>query len=486
MAVANRISGAAPLAVAGIFAGALATVLPPAGVLVVVVALGFVLATALIRFRASARGKAAWHPIVMLLTGAAVIAITWNGLRSGGTSPPDLLLLAALIGVGYCWFQDTITVPLPGWLVGAAIMLIASQLLNQFFFVPTPPQDPPPSFTPPGPALVTLARFELAFLIVPVVIGAVASSWRRVNLMTNLWLLSATISAAIGTVDGFTGIGLGHTITGVIADNRPTGLAIHPNAFALTCGMTIPIGLLRSVQLRGGRRVAAITATCFLVSGILVSGSRVGLFSLVLAVGLTSMLIPRLRSRIIALGLTGLVLAFLVFPQGNPLTQGLDRLGGSGDASAANSQRSDQFSDSLHIALGHPFTGVGFTVVADAHTLPLQFWETAGILGLLALILYTTGVLRAGRLLYRDRRLPRGSPELAGALSISYLIWLISGLLQNQIADRYIYVPVGLLLGLTLAARAYRPEPGRFQPAPSPARPAVPVSKAREEVPVAL
>jgi O-antigen ligase len=198
------------------------------------------------------------------------------------------------------------------------------------------------------------------------------------------------------------------------------------------------------------------------------------------------MLIPRLRSRIIALGLTGLVLAFLVFPQGNPLTQGLDRLGGSGDASAANGQRSDQFSDSLHIALGHPVTGVGFTVVADAHTLPLQFWETAGILGLLALILYTTGVLRAGRLLYRDRRLPRGSPELAGALSISYLIWLISGLLQNQIADRYIYMPVGLLLGLTLAARAYRPEPGRFQPAPSPARPAVPVSKAREEVPVAL
>jgi hypothetical protein len=444
----------AGLAAAGILVGALATVLPAAGLLVVVAALGLLLATALIRFAASAGEMDAWHPVVMLLTGAAVAAISWNGFRSGGTSPPDLILLMALFAVGYCWLQDTIQVPLPGWLVGAAMLMLASQLLNQFFFVPVPPIDPPPSFTPPGPALVTLARFELAFLIVPVVIGAVASSWRRVNLLTNLWLLSATISAFIATVDGFTGVGLGASITGVDVVGRPAGLSIHPNTLALTCAMALPIGLLRAARGRGWERAAGVAASGLLAMAILVSQSRVGLFSLVLAVGLTAMLIPKLRSRVVVVGVVGLVLAVLVAPNGNPLGGGLTRLSGGGDSSQANGQRSDQFHDSLHIALGHPVTGVGFTVVADAHVLPLQVWETAGFMGIAALIIYSTGVFSTGRRLYRDRRLPRGGPALAGALSISFAIWLIAGLLENQIADRYIYAPVGLLLGLGLVAKA--------------------------------
>jgi O-antigen ligase len=481
MGAANRIGGVAPLAAAGILTGALVPLLPPAGLLVVVAALGLLLASSLIRFRASAESERAWHPVLMVLTGLAVLTVTWNGFRSGGTSPPDLLLIAALFGVGYCWFQDTIRVPLPGWLLGAAVILLASQLLNQFFFVPEPPQDPAPSFTPPGPALVTLARFELAFLIVPVVIGAIASSWRRVNLIANLWLLSATISAVIATIDGFTGAGLGASITGVDVGNRAAGLAIHPNTLALTCAMTLPIALLRAGQLRGSGRAAGIASSGFLAMAILLSGSRVGLVSLLLAVGMTAMLIPRLRSRIAVIGLTGLVLTVLVSPQGNPLTEGFDRLSGGGDSSQANGQRNDQFHESLAIAADHPFTGVGFTVVADAHTLPLQFWETAGFLGIVALILYSTGVFRAGLHLYRDRRLPRGSPQLAGALTISFAVWLIAGLLQNEIADRYIFVPVGLLLGLGLAASASGSEPDRIEPA----RPPAPASGAAEEVPVA-
>ncbi|HEX3562672.1 MAG TPA: O-antigen ligase family protein [Solirubrobacterales bacterium] len=487
MSITNRTRGLVPLAVAGILAGALAPLLPPAGLLVVVAVLGLGLATALIRFRAGAGEQRAWHPVLMLLTGAAVITVSWNGFRSGGTSPPDLLLLAGLFGVGYCWFQDTIRVPIPGWLVGAAVILLVSQLLNQFFFVPTPPQDPPPSFTPPGPALLTLARFELAFLIVPILIGAVASSWKRVNLIANLWLLSATISAAIGTIDGFTGAGLGASFTGVDVGGRAAGLAIHPNTFALTCSMAMPLALLRAAQLRGWGRAAGIAASGLLATGILVSGSRVGLVSLVLAVGLTAMLIPKLRSRIVVVGLTGVVLTVLIAPQGNPLTEGFDRLAGGGSASQATGQRSDQFHESLTIALHHPVTGVGFTVVADAHTLPLQFWETAGFLGVAALILYATGVFRTGLRLYRDRRLPRGSPALAGALTISFAVWLIAGLLENEIADRYIYVPVGLLLGLGLAASAGTRGPDRSEPAPTPrpAEPPAPVPQRVERVPLA-
>jgi O-antigen ligase len=491
MAEANRLRLWIPLAAAGVLIGAVGALLPPAGLLLVVAVLGLWLAAVLINFHAKAGETRAWHPVVMVLTGLAVATITWNGFRSGGTSPPDLLLIAAAMGIAYCWSQDTIRVPLPGWLVGAAGILLVSQLLNQFFLVPDPPLDPPPSFTPPGPALITMARFELAFLVVPVVIGAVASSWKRANLLANLWVTSAAISAFIGTVDGFTGAGLGASITGVDVGGRAAGLAIHPNTFALTCSMALPIALLRSAQLRGLGRAAGVTASGFLIMGVLVSGSRVGLVSLVLAVGLTAMLIPKLRSRVFVIGLTGAVLTVLVAPSGNPLTEGLERLSGGGDSSAANGQRNDQFHESLEIALEHPFTGVGFTVVADAHTLPLQFWETAGVLGILALVLFSTGVFTTGWRLYRDPGLPRGSPPLIGALTISFAVWLIAGLLQNEIADRYIFVPVGLLLGLGLAASAPRPEPGGSEPATEPEPAPAPVPATRpvpqpemEEVPI--
>jgi O-antigen ligase len=487
MAVANRMLGAAPLAAAAVLTGALVAVLPAAGLMLVAATVGLCLLVALIRFRAGARDERTWHPIVMVLTVLAVVTITWNGVPPASMAAPDLILLVVVPAVGFCWLQGRIQVPLPGWLVGAAAILIASQLLNQFFLVPDPPQDPPPSFTPPGPALLTLFRFELAFLVVPIVIGAVASSWRRVNLLANLWLLSAAISAAIATFDGFTGAGLGPSITGVDGGGRAAGLAIHPNTFALTCAMTLPIGLLRAVQLRGWGRAAAIIASCLLAGGVMVSGSRVGLVSLVLALGLTALLIPKLRSRIVVVGLTGVVLTVLVAPTNNPLLEGINRLSGGGDSTLANGQRSDQFHESLEIALDHPVTGVGFTVVADAHSLPLQVWETAGFLGILALVLYSAGVFRTGWRLYREQGLPRGSPQLAGVLMISFAVWLIAGLLQNEIADRFIYVPVGLLLGLGLAAKAMGSEPDRSEPAAEepPERPPAFAPPAAERVPVA-
>jgi O-antigen ligase len=489
MAVANRMLGAAPLAAAAALAGALAAVLPAAGLLLVAATVGLCLLAALIRFRAGAGDETSWHPIVMVLTVLAVVTITWNGLPPSNMSAPDLILLVAVVAVGFCWLQGRIQVPLPGWLVGAAAILFASQLLNQFWFVPDPPQDPPPSFTPPGPALLTLFRFELAFLVVPIVIGAVASSWRRVNLLANLWLLSAAISAAIATFDGFTGAGIGPSITGVNGGGRAAGLAIHPNTFALTCAMTLPIGLLRAAQLRGWGRAAAIVASCLLAGGVMVSGSRVGLVSLVLAIGLTALLIPKLRSRIVVVGLTGVVLMVLVAPTNNPLLEGINRLSGGGDSTLANGQRSDQFHESLEIALDHPVTGIGFTVVADGHSLPLQVWETAGFLGIVALVLYSAGVFRTGWRLYREQGLPRGSPQLAGVLTISFAVWLIAGFLQNEIADRYIYVPVGLLLGLALAAKGSRSEPDRPErvtaPPPAPEPPRTPAPRSADRVPVA-
>jgi O-antigen ligase len=200
-------------------------------------------------------------------------------------------------------------------------------------------------------------------------------------------------------------------------------------------------------------------------------------------------LVAKLRGRILAAGLAAVVVLGLVAvlaPSGNSLFSAFDRLGGAGSAAGANAQRFDQFRESLDIALDYPVTGVGFQVIADAHSLPVQFWESAGFLGVFALVLYATGAIGVGWRLLRDRSLPRGISDLAGTLTVSIAVWLISGLLQNQVADRYIYVPVGVLLGLTLAAASERSKERRSKrrPEPLPARPPIPRPEPVERVPV--
>jgi O-Antigen ligase len=484
----TRWRGVAPYAGVAVLTGALVAVLPATGRLLLVAAVGIWLAAVLIGFHS--KGGRAWHPILVMLTGLAVVSVTWNGVPPADAAAPDLFLLAALAALAYCWAQDSVRVPIPGWLVAAAACLLAAQLIAELF-VPEPPVDQPPSFTPTGSPLVTLARVELGLLIVPILVGAVASSWRRANLIANLYLASATVSAAVATFDSATGAGIGLSITSVDPEaGRVAGLAIHSNAFALSCAMALPIALLRSAQLRGRGRAVAIAAAGMLLLGILASGSRVGLLSAVLAIGLMGLLIAKLRGRILAAGLAAvvaLVVVAAIAPAGNSLFSGFDRLGGGGTAPGANSQRFDQFRESLDIAIDYPVTGVGFQVIADAHSLPVQFWEAAGFLGVLALILYVTGVFATGFRLMKDRRLPRGIPDFAGALTISFAVWLISGLFQNQIADRYIYVPVGLLLGLTLAAKAWSPapEPSTPDPAPPPSGPPPRDRSGVERVPVA-
>jgi O-Antigen ligase len=487
MGMTKRLRGVAPVVAAAILTGALVPVVPAAGRLMLVAVLGLWLATILIGFHS--RGGQAWHPVLVLLTGFAVISVTWNGVPPEDAAAPDLFLLAALGALAYCWAQNTVQVPIPGWLVAAAGCLLAAQLIA-YLVIPDPPPDQPPSFTPPGPALVTLARVELAMLFVPILIGAVASSWRRASLIADLWVASATISAAIASVDSATGAGIGQSITGFLEEGRTAGLALHANTFALTCAMTVPVALLRSAQLRGWGRAAAIAATGVLLLGILASGSRVGILSAVLAVGFMGLLIAKLRGRILAAGLAAIVALGLVAalaPSGNSLFSSFDRLGGGGSAAGANTQRFDQFRESLDIALDYPVTGVGFQVIADAHSLPVQFWEAAGFLGVFALILYVTGALGTGWRLIRDPSLPKGMSDLAGALTASIAVWLISGLLQNQVADRYIYVPVGVLLGLTLAAAARRSQDqlSRPVPAPPPTMAPAPRPEPVERVPVA-
>src|SRR3954447_7081495 len=129
MAATGRIRGVAGLALAGVLVGALAALLNNAGVVLIAGVLGLWLAGALINFRVNSGEERAWHPVLMVVTCLAVLSVAWSGFPPKDAALPDLLLVVALVIVLYCWAQETIQLPLPGWLLGAGALLIASQLL---------------------------------------------------------------------------------------------------------------------------------------------------------------------------------------------------------------------------------------------------------------------------------------------------------------------------------------------------------------------
>jgi hypothetical protein len=44
---------------------------------------------------------------------------------------------------------------------------------------------------------------------------------------------------------------------------------------------------------------------------------------------------------------------------------------------------------------------------------------------------------------------PAALRPLVAGLAASIVVWLINGVAGNQLYDRYLYVPIGLLLGLS-------------------------------------
>jgi hypothetical protein len=448
--------GLIPYATAAAGFGLLASFISLPVFAALVAVLGAWLVVVLVNYRVK---SGAWHPTLMLLVVLSAASISWPGIQPTGFPPSDLLIGVAFLIVIALAIQGTLDVPIPAWLLGAAAALFAAELVVELF-VPEPPPDPPPVFSPPGNPLALLFKVEFAMVIVPIVIAAVASSWRRANLITNLWLLSASVSAAVASIDFATGAGIGEALTGVSAGDRQVGLAYHPNHLALTSAMAIPIALLRAAEWRGRRQVLSIGATGLLITAVLASGSRVGILGAFVGIVLTASLIARLRSRIFVATVTVLVVLASVTalaPGGGSLFFGLDRLTGTPDAQRSDDQRVQQLHESIDIALDHPVTGVGFETIEGAHSVPVQFWESAGFLGVTGFAAYILGTMGLGLRIRRDARLPRGAPSLAGALMISFAVFLIAGLAQSPVADRFIYMPVGLLLGLGLVAKAATP-----------------------------
>lgn len=396
-----------------------------------------------------------------LLLGLGLITVSWNAVRIGPFEPGDLFLLGAAILLFFEGLRHRHAPWLPalmllgGALIATSCLLtalnppLASYLSGRVQFVNPYVVYGLHSLTT-GNNLVQGAQFLIALVLLPVVVQLLRPTSREVRWLAGMWALSALLSAsvAIGDATGFSHVSsdlLGYVVGG----GRYAGLSIQPNHLAVALILVTPVVLGWVASRSTALRVLSVPAVLVLFAGVLLTGSRGGLVGMLLAAGLTIVLVPALRPSPRVLAVVLPVLGLVVLGVGASVLADIanqSRLAaGLGDLSDA--QRSVLQSQAIADFSLNPLHGIGFDHIDEAHQVFLQLLAAGGVTGLAGYGLYWIGVLRAG---FFARRF---EPGLASVLLVSAVSFLAISLVENQVTDRYLYVPAALLVGLAAVRR---------------------------------
>lgn len=260
--------------------------------------------------------------------------------------------------------------------------------------------------------------------------------------------------------------GLGSSVSCAVAiadkvNPRPAGLALHSNhlaiSSALAVGIWIALLLASRSRLLGLLSLAGIV-TC--VWGTVIGGSRAGVVALVVVVAATVLGIGASKlTGFLVVAAGGSVVAILMgYIDISGSNNAIGRLLGGGTAEQADQGRSVKYEGVWDRIEGSAWFGTGFADARDGHSLYLQMWDSAGVLGIVAAIVL---VLSAALGWMRARQ---GKARISVALWSGYLGYLAAAILSNQMWDRYIW------LALALAVMSEHLEPPKSAPpAPRPA-----------------
>ncbi len=183
-----------------------------------------------------------------------VLTISWNGVRFGGGALGDAFMVAAFGAVLAHVIADRRAIPIPGWLFVAGIGCFLAGLLTMIF----PPstrlvqksiitetsfllQDGVRGIVYGRSELIVLIEFELALVLIPVLIATMATTRQRCSRLIDLWTVGAIVNAAVGVADY---AGIVHLAPVALAANRSAGLTVQSNYLALTCVIAIPTAIL--------------------------------------------------------------------------------------------------------------------------------------------------------------------------------------------------------------------------------------------------
>ncbi len=391
--------------------------------------------------------------LVWITVSLLVLTITWNGIRIGGGAVGNAFMALAFASVVAHLVLTRRSLALPGWLLVAGAGPLLAALLTLMF--PTNLElanravvqqesllGPYPPFLPPRSDLGSLTKFELSLLIVPLVMVVAATTARRCTRLLDLWAIGSVINALVGVLD-YGGL---HLAPYAIEAHRSSGLTIHPNYLALSSVLAIPAAMLWFGRSRRWN-MAAVIALVLLIGGVYASGSRDGIVATAIAIVVTALAVPRLhRIGLLALPILGMgLVAVLVLTNvGRHVIHQL-RLG-AGDTSAAGSdyQRGADAQLALTQIGARPLEGVGFSVITDAHVIYLQILAAGGVIAMASFLVFLGGLAAAAR------RAWRVAPRDAVAVAVVTIgVWLVNGVFDNQVADKYLYVIPGILIAMS-------------------------------------
>jgi O-antigen ligase len=390
-------------------------------------------------------------------TALVVLFIPWDGIRLGSGGLNNAFLVLAFAASLVLVAQKRRVVPLPGWMLVAGAGLLVSALLTIAF---------PPALHLKQASLMDLLRsagvpyiigqrsdlsawikWEIALLVLPVILIINGNTRGRCRLLLDLFAVAATISAIVGLLDV---AGLHALATRQIANNRSSGLTIHPNYLAFESALSLPVTLLW-IGRRGRWTIGGLLATGALLGGVYSSGSRAAAVGAVLAVALTVMFVPRLRVLIgLTLPLAGIaVVVLLAFT--NAGTQILHKVrldSGNSTTQASNATRRQAAHTALVQFRARPVEGVGFQVIEDAHNIYLQLLAAGGVITFASFVIYCGGL---GGAYVRARKGPQR--DEATVMITSVVVWMVGGAFDNQLIDKFVYVMPGLLLAIAHVER---------------------------------
>ena len=413
---------------------------------------------------AAVKGGARFVGSLFLTLG--LVSISWNAVRVGPFEPGDLLLLAAAVVLSFDALRRRRAPWMPVLMLGGAALIAASGLLTAL--APPSPSALDGRTTFPDPYviyglhtlasdgnLVALGKFLVALVLLPLVVQLMEPSAGELRLFAGAWAVSALVSASVAILDasGFTHISaslLGYVTGG----GRQAGLSIQPNHLAVALTIATPVILSWIRGTSPTLRILSLPALVVLAAGVLLTSSRGGFVALLAAAGLTIVLVPALRPspRLLAVvlplgGLAVLGLGATLLPE---LAAQSRLANGLGDLSDA--QRAVLQAQAIADFVTSPFHGIGFNHVDEAHQVFLQLLAAGGVIGLIGYAMYWAGVVRAGVF-------ARGiEPNIASMLLVSTICFLALNLVENQVTDRYLYVPAALIVGAAALRRRRAPE----------------------------
>jgi hypothetical protein len=121
----------------------------------------------------------------------------------------------------------------------------------------------------------------------------------------------------------------------------------------------------------------------------------------------------------------------------------------------------------------HPAQGIGYQVISQAQEVHIGLLAAGGLLGFVGWVIYMWGSV------LRIRPARKADLLLAQAMAITIFTWLILNFVENQVTDRFLYIPIGIVLALARIGASSAPDVPEAPPLLARGSAAAPSAKAR-------